>query len=79
MTPGDTLPQDNCVCCWFFLPRLPPPSRHLEPPFSIGEVGRLNPYHGEDFPLRFTGRPRMGAPDGGGVAPYAMVLWWSSS
>ena len=39
---------------------LPPPSRHLEPPFSVGEVGRLNPYHGEDLPLRFTARPRMG-------------------
>ena len=35
-----------------------PPSRHIEPPFYVGEVGRLNPYHGEDFPLRFTARPR---------------------
>ena len=39
---------------------LPPPSRHLEPPFSVGEVGRLNPYHRKDFTMRFTARPRMG-------------------
>ena len=60
------------------------PSRHLEPPFSVGEVGRLNPYHGEDLPMRFTARPRVGgrraagrifgcvsrpAPGWGGVAP----------
>ena len=38
----------------------PPPSQHLEPPLSVGEVGRLNPYHGEDFPLCFTARPRVG-------------------
>ena len=59
MTPGDTLP---------------PPSRHLEPPFPGGEVGRLNPYHGEDFTMRFTARPRMGGRHAAG-----MVSWWSSS
>ena len=42
---------------------LPPgegPPRHLEPPLSVGEVGRLNPYHGEDLPMRFTARLRVG-------------------
>ena len=47
MTPGDPLP---------------PPSRHIEPPFSVGEVREVveNIHPGEDFSLRFTARPRMG-------------------
>ena len=48
MTPGDSLP---------------PPSRHIEPPFSVGEVTggcRKNIHPGEDFPMRLTARPRMG-------------------
>ena len=46
---------------------MPPPSRHLEPLFSVGEVGRLNPYHGEDLPLRFT-HWFHGPPPGGGAS-----------
>jgi hypothetical protein len=47
MTPGDPLP---------------PPSRHIEPPFSVGEVREVveNIHPGEDFSMRFTARPRMG-------------------
>ena len=40
----------------------PPPSRRIEPPFSVGEVREVveNVHPGEDFPMRFTARPRMG-------------------
>jgi hypothetical protein len=67
MTPGDPLP---------------PPSRHIEPPFSVGEVraiefGRLwknHPPRGGFFDA-FHGPP----PDGGASRRRAMVSWWSSS
>ena len=47
MTPGDPLP---------------PPSRPIDPPFSVGEVREVveNIHPGGDFSLRFTARPRMG-------------------
>ena len=40
----------------------PPLRRHIEPPFSVGEVREVveNIHPGEDFSLRFTARPRMG-------------------
>ena len=58
-------PPTACACLHDILNDIPypPPSRHLEPPLSVGEVGRLHPYHGEDLPLRFTARPRR--PGGG--------------
>jgi hypothetical protein len=39
-----------------------PPSRRIEPPFSVGEVREVveNIHPGEDFSVRFTARPRMG-------------------
>ena len=67
----DTLPPDNCSLFH------PPPNTSNPPsplkPLSVGEVGRLNPYHGEDLPLCFTARPRVGGR--GGVAP----LWGFSA
>ena len=45
MTPGD---------------KLPPPSRPVEPPFSVGDVREVEPLSGEDFPKVVTARPRMG-------------------
>jgi hypothetical protein len=56
MTPGDPLP---------------PPSRHIEPPFSVGEVREVveTIHPGEDLSMRFTGKSRP-APGWGGVAPY---------
>ena len=47
MTSGDTLP---------------PPSRPVEPPFSVGDVREVVDASttGRIFPMRFTARPRVG-------------------
>ena len=72
MTPGDPLPQPNCVIDLFFaefLQRLTPPlpsSRHIEPPFSVGEVREVVDASTMGRICQCFSRP---APGWGGVAP----------